>query len=156
VDRALPDQRHACLERLAALPRFTAINSALEVDLFGQANTEIVGARYIGAIGGAVNFLRGAGASPRGLPIIALPSTVEVQGKRRSRIVPTVAGPATITRADAAIIVTEHGVTDLRGLSLAERARKLVAIADPEFRDALRLEFPSPRLHNSFLARSGL
>lgn len=126
------------LRTLASLPKFTAINSALEVDLSGQMNTEIVGGRYVGAVGGALDFLRGARASQRGLPIVALPSTVEVKGRRRSRIVTRLAGPATIGRADAAIIVTEHGVADLRGLSLAERADKLIGIVDPEFRDELR------------------
>lgn len=126
------------LATLASLPKFTAINSALEIDLSGQMNTEIVGGRYVGVVGGALDFLRGARASQGGMPIVALPSTVEVQGRRRSRIVPGLAGPATIGRADAAIVVTEHGIADLRGLSLAERARKLIAISDPEFRDELR------------------
>lgn len=126
---------------LAALPKFTAINSALEVDLSGQANTETVAGRYVGAIGGAVDFLRGARASHGGVPVIALPSTVEVKTARRSRIVSRLSGPATITRADAAIVVTEHGIADLRGLSLAERAHKLVSIADPACRDELASEF---------------
>lgn len=128
------------LEILAALPKFTAINSALEVDLSGQANTETVGRRYVGTIGGAIDFLRGARASCRGVPIIALPSTVEVKGERRSRIVGQLSGPATIGRADAGIVVTEHGVADLRGLSLAERAKALIAITDPQFRDELRAD----------------
>jgi acyl-CoA hydrolase len=126
------------LATLAALPKFTAINSALEIDLSGQMNTEIVGGRYVGAVGGALDFLRGARASQGGMPIVALPSTVEVQGQHRSRIVPGLSGPATIGRADAAIVVTEHGIADMRGLSLAERARKLIAIADPEFHDELQ------------------
>jgi len=124
-------------ETLAALPAFTAINSALEVDLSGQANTEMVGKNYVGAVGGAVDFLRGARASQGGLPIIALPSTASVKGESRSRIVAHLSGPATITRADVAIIVTEYGAVDLRGLSLRERAQKLVSIAAPQFRDDL-------------------
>ncbi len=122
---------------LAALPGFTAINSALEVDLSGQINTETIAGRYVGAVGGAIDFLRGARAAQGGLPIVALPSTVEVRGERRSRIVTRLSGPATIPRADSAIIVTEHGVADLRGQSLEARARKLIAIADPQFQDAL-------------------
>lgn len=122
---------------LAALPAFTAINSALEVDLSGQANTEMVGKSYVGAVGGAVDFLRGARASQGGLPIIALPSTVSVKGESRSRIAARLSGPASITRADVAIIVTEYGAVDLRGLSLQERARKLISIAAPQFRDEL-------------------
>lgn len=123
---------------IAQMPAFTAINSALEVDLSGQANTETVGGRYVGTIGGALDFLRGARASADGLPIIALPSTVEAKGERRSRITARLSGPATIGRADAAIIVTEHGIADLRPLTLAERAEALIAIADPAFRDDLR------------------
>jgi acyl-CoA hydrolase len=124
-------------EALAALPAFTAINSALEVDLSGQINTETVGRSYVGAVGGAVDFLRGARASKGGLPIVALPSTALVKGEVRSRIVARLSGPATITRADAAIIATEHGAVDLRGLSLQERIRKLISIAAPQFRDDL-------------------
>lgn len=125
------------LEVIAAQPAFTAINSALEVDLSGQANTETVGERYVGTIGGAVDFLRGARASHGGLPILALPATAEVKGQRRSRIVARLSGPATIGRADAAIVVTENGIADLRALSLAERAQALIAVADASFRDEL-------------------
>ncbi len=123
---------------IAQMPAFTAINSALEVDLSGQVNTETVGGRYVGTIGGALDFLRGARASAGGLPIIALPSTVDVKGERRSRITVRLSGPATIGRADAAIIVTEQGIADLRALTLAQRAEALIAIADPAFRDDLR------------------
>jgi len=110
----------------------------VEVDLSGQANTETAGGRYVGAVGGAVDFVRGARASDGGLPILALPSTVRMpDGTLASRIVSRLCGPATIGRADVGIVVTEHGVADLRGASLAERARRLMAIADPQFRDAL-------------------
>lgn len=128
------------LDALASQPRFAAINSALEVDLSGQANTEMVGGRYLGAVGGAVDFLRGARASHGGLPIIALPATTLVKGELRSRIVANLRGPATIGRADAAVIVTEHGIADLRGTSLAGRAEKMIAIAAAEFREILRFE----------------
>lgn len=126
------------LRRIAALPGFTAINSAIEVDLSGQANTEAVGGRYLGAIGGAVDFSRAAHASSGGMPIIALTSTARAKnGTESSRIVAGLSGPATIGRADIGVIVTEHGAADLRGLSLGERARRLVEIADPRFRDEL-------------------
>lgn len=125
------------LSTLAALPRFTAINSALEVDLSGQANTEVARGRYVGAVGGALDFLRGARASQGGVPILALPSTAEVEGQMSSRIVACLSGPATIGKADAGIIVTEYGIADLRGLSLSERVKKMIAIAHPDFRDAL-------------------
>lgn len=128
------------LDVLARQPRFTAINSAIEVDLSGQANTEMAGGRYVGAIGGAVDFLRGARASRGGVPIIALPATTVVKGERRSRIVANLSGPATIGRADAAVIVTEYGIADLRGASLAERLEKMITVADAEFREILRFQ----------------
>ncbi len=129
-------ETHA-LSKLAALPRFTAINSALEVDLSGQANTEMAGGRYVGAIGGALDFLRGARESQGGIPILALPSTANVRGQLSSRIVTHLSGPATIGRADAGIVVTEYGTADLRGLSLLERLKRMIAIAHPVFRDSL-------------------
>jgi acetyl-CoA hydrolase len=124
-------------ESLCGLPAFAAINSALEVDLSGQINTESVGGSYVGAVGGAVDFLRGARASKGGLPVVTMPSTAVVNGETRSRIVPRLSGPGTITCADAAIIVTEYGAIDLRGLSLRERVRKLISIAAPQFQDDL-------------------
>lgn len=125
------------LAKLAALPRFTAINSAIEVDLSGQANTEIAGGRYVGAVGGALDFLRGARVSPGGVPILALPSSAEVKGTMTSRIVANLSGPATIGRADASIVVTEYGIADLRGLSLTDRLQKMIAIAHPSFHETL-------------------
>jgi acetyl-CoA hydrolase len=120
-------------EVLASLPRFTAINSALQVDLGGQINAEVAGGRYVGAVGGALDFLRGAARSPNGLPIIALPS----RAGETSRIVAHIDGPVTTPRSDAALIVTEYGVADLRGATLAERARRLIAIAHPDMREML-------------------
>lgn len=130
-------QTHS-LARIAAQPRFTAINSAIEVDLSGQANTETAAGRYVGTIGGALDFTRGAHASEGGLAILALPSVVERRdGTAVSRIVARLSGPATIGRADAGIVVTEHGVADLRGLGLGERRDALLQVADPRFRDEL-------------------
>jgi acetyl-CoA hydrolase len=121
---------------LARLERFVAINSAVEVDLSGQIGAEVAGGAYVGAVGGAVDFLRGAAASKGGLPIIALPS----MAGSRSRIVARLDGAVSTPRSDAAIIVTEYGVADLRGLPLSERARRLVAIAHPDAREALERE----------------
>lgn len=118
---------------LAQQPKLTAINSALEVDLTGQINSEVARGRYIGAVGGAVDFLRGAAASPGGVPIIMLPATAG----SISRIVATLSGPVSIARSDAAVIVTEHGQADLRGLTLSQRADALIAVAAPEHRDQL-------------------
>ncbi|MGX1096414.1 acetyl-CoA hydrolase/transferase family protein [Amorphus sp. MBR-141] len=123
---------------LGRLHRFTAINSAIEVDLTGQINAEVAGGRYVGAVGGATDFLRGAAASDGGLPIIALPSSVETRdGRRISRIVPRLSGPTSIGRADAGVIVTEYGAADLRGMTDAQRRRALITIAHPDLRETL-------------------
>lgn len=118
---------------LAGIDNFTAINSAVEVDLTGQVNAEIAGGRYVGAVGGAVDFMRGARASRGGTGIIALPSTA----RGRSRIVASLSGPVTAPRADVGFVVTEHGIADLRFATLAERRERLLAIAAPEHQAAL-------------------
>lgn len=118
---------------LAAQAQLIAINSATEVDLTGQANTETAAGHYIGAVGGAIDFARGAARSPGGVPIIALPSTAG----SASRIVARLSGPATLARADAGVIVTEYGVADLRGLTLAQRRERMLAIAHPDHRNTL-------------------
>ena len=121
---------------LAQIERFTAINSAVEVDLSGQINAEVAAGVYVGAVGGAVDFLRAAHYSKGGLPIVALPSTA---GKH-SRIVARLNGPVSTPRSDAGIIVTEYGAADLRGATLDERARRMLAIAHPEHRELLERE----------------
>jgi acyl-CoA hydrolase len=122
---------------LASIDRFTAINSALEVDLTGQINSEVARGVYVGAVGGALDFLRGAHRSRGGLPIVAMLATAGAGPHKTSRVVASLSGPATVPRADAGLIVTEYGVADLRGLSLKERGKRLIAIAAPEFRDEL-------------------
>lgn len=125
-------------QMLAGLARFTAINSAIEVDLTGAINAEVAGGRYVGAIGGGTDFLRGAAASEGGLPIVALPaSTLTRDGRRISRIVPALSGPTSIARADAGVIVTEFGYADLRGKTDADRRKALIAIAHPELKEDL-------------------
>ncbi|HWI28865.1 MAG TPA: acetyl-CoA hydrolase/transferase C-terminal domain-containing protein [Stellaceae bacterium] len=121
---------------LRQLPRFTAINSAIEADLTGQVNGESLGGSFVGAVGGQVDFLRGAAASAGGRSIITLPATAK--GGRVSRIVAKLAD-ATVTslRSDMDVIVTEHGVAELKGLSLAERARRMIPLAAPQFREEL-------------------
>jgi acetyl-CoA hydrolase len=125
---------------ISALDRFAAINSAVEVDLTGQINSEMANGRYVGAVGGAVDFLRGAHASRGGLPIIALPATAATRSGPMSRIVAKLSGPVTMTSADAGIFVTEYGIADLRGLSPARRVERMIAIAAPAFREALQRE----------------
>jgi acetyl-CoA hydrolase len=121
---------------LAALPHLVAINSALEVDLTGQIGAEVVGGAHLGAVGGQSDFLRGAARSAGGLPIVALVSTTG--GGSRSRIVEHLdGGVVTTARSDAGLVVTEHGVADLRGRTLRQRAEALVAVAGPAFRNDL-------------------
>jgi acetyl-CoA hydrolase len=121
---------------LANFRRFVAVNSAIEVDLTGQVNAETVGGRHVGLIGGQVDFVRAGIRSPEGRAIIALPSTT--RDRRHSRIVARLKdGVVTTARSDADFVVTEHGIADLAGLTLGERARAMIAIADPAFRAEL-------------------
>jgi len=122
---------------LARIDRFVALNSAIEVDLTGQINAEVANGQYIGAVGGALDFLRAANRSKGGLPIVALPSTAGAGAKRASRIVAQLSGPVSTPRSDAGIIATEHGIADLRGQTLSERVRRMIAIAHPDFREQL-------------------
>jgi len=121
---------------LGELERFFAINAAIEVDLTGQVNSEIAGGRPVGIIGGQVDFSRGALAAPGGRGIIALRSTA--RGGTVSTIVPKLSGGVVTTaRSDVDVVVTEHGVADLAGVAVFERARRLIAIAHPDFRKDL-------------------
>jgi acyl-CoA hydrolase len=120
---------------MAQLSRLVTINSALEVDLTGQVNAEQSGSAYMGGTGGQVDFVRAGVRSPGGHSIIALASTAK--GGALSKIVVNLAGPVTTARTEVDIIVTEFGAAELRGQSLAERTRRLIAIAHPDFREEL-------------------
>jgi acyl-CoA hydrolase len=116
--------------------RFVAINGALEIDLTGQVNAETANGRHIGLVGGQMDFVRAANRAPEGRSILALQSTN--RDRTRSRILARLAdGVVTTPRAEADVVVTEHGIAELRGRTLAERARALIAIADPVFRTRL-------------------
>lgn len=119
---------------LSQLSNFVALNSAVEVDLTGQVNAEAVGESYIGAVGGQVDFARGALRSPGGRSIIALPSTT-ADGK--SRIVAALQGPVTTPRSDVDLVVTEQGAADLRAKPFGERIAALIKIAHPSHREML-------------------
>jgi acyl-CoA hydrolase len=121
------------VRRIAAINGFVAINSAVEVDLFGQVNGEIINGRQVSGIGGSSDFARGARLSQNGRGIIALPAVA----RGKSRIVSQLSGPVTQARTDADYVVTEYGVACLRHRSLDARAEALIAIADPAHRDAL-------------------
>ncbi|MCU0972899.1 MAG: acetyl-CoA hydrolase, partial [Burkholderiales bacterium] len=125
------------LAALAALPRFTSINSALEIDLFGQVNAESAGGRYLGGIGGLNDFVRGALASPGGSAIIAAPSRRRSAKGEVGSIVSALSGPATVPAADADVFVTEHGVARMRGASRSERALAIIGLAHPDDRESL-------------------
>lgn len=122
---------------LAALPGLIAVNSALEIDLAGQASAETAAGRQTSGQGGMVDFARGARASAGGRSILALPATA--RGGTVSRIVAGFAPgtPVSVARADVDTIVTEYGTADLREASAAERAERLVALAAPHHRDQL-------------------
>jgi acyl-CoA hydrolase len=121
---------------LGRLGKVVAINSAIEVDLTGQINAEVAAGVYIGAVGGQVDFVRGVQMSAHGRCVIALPATA--RDDVISRIVARLeGGVVTTARSDADIIVTEFGAAELRGQTLAERVRRMVAISHPNHREAL-------------------
>jgi acyl-CoA hydrolase len=104
---------------LAGIERFVAVNSAVAIDLTGQINGEVANGSYVGAVGGALDFVRAAAQSPGGLSLTLLPA---------ARIVERLSGPVATPRSEIGIVVTEHGAADLRGCSLRERERRLQKI----------------------------
>lgn len=126
---------------VATLPRFVSINSAIEVDLTGQVNAESVGDRQVSGIGGQFDFVEGAYWAPGGRSVIALPSTG--RGGELSRIVARLPAGAKVTtpRHLTDCVVTEFGRAELRGRSVTERVRALLAIAHPRFRADLEREW---------------
>lgn len=130
--RLVPSDLTHDIDRLAGFELFTAVNSALEVGLDGAVNVEVLDGRPVAGIGGHADFCAAAARSDGGLSIVALPAT----RRGRSTIVPAVEQVST-PGTDVHVVVTEHGVADLRGTDGAERRRRLVAVAAPEFRDRL-------------------
>lgn len=118
-----------------------AINFCVEIDLMGQVASETVGTKQISAVGGQVDFVRGASLSQNGRSIIAMTSTAK--NGTISKIVPFLqeGTPVTTSRNDVDYVVTEYGIAKLKGHTLAERARALIAIAHPRFRRALTEEW---------------
>lgn len=130
-----PVSRTHDLLALLDCARLTTINSAIEVDLTGQVNAEVAGSRYLGTVGGQVDFMRASRLVKDGVGVIALPSTT-AQGA--SRIVSAIAaGVVTTARSDVDYVVTEHGVAQIGDCGLTERARRLIAIAHPDHRETL-------------------
>jgi 4-hydroxybutyrate CoA-transferase len=122
---------------IAQNKKMVAINSAIEVDITGQVCADSIGTKMFSGIGGQVDFIRGAAHSEGGKPIIALPSITK--DGEVSRIVPQLnPGAGVVTsRGDVHYVVTEYGVAQLFGKTLKERARELIKIAHPKFRDEL-------------------
>jgi acyl-CoA hydrolase len=114
-----------------------AINSAIQVDISGQVCADSIGAKIYSGVGGQMDFIRGAALSEGGKAIIALPSTAK--NDTISRIVPLLSPGSGVvtTRAHAHYIITEHGIAELFGKSLRERAQALINIAHPKFREEL-------------------
>lgn len=120
---------------LAQLDQLVTINSALEVDLTGQVNAEQSGSAYLGGTGGQVDFVRAGARSRGGHAITALPATAK--GGTISRITANLTGPVTTARSDVDVVITEFGAAELKGRTLAERTRRLIAIAHPDFQEDL-------------------
>jgi acetyl-CoA hydrolase len=124
-----------------------AVNSApLQIDLTGQVDADSIGPELYSGIGGQVDYLRGAARSRRGRPILTLPSTAAKDTV--SRIVPTLPpGSGVVTsRGDVHWVATEYGIVDLHGMGVHERARALIGLAHPKFREALEREAHALRL----------
>lgn len=117
--------------------KMVSINSCLQVDLFGQVNSESIDGKQFSGVGGQVDYVRGASMAKDGKSIIAMPSTASKGAI--SRIVPKLDSGASVTtsRNDIHYIVTEYGIADLRGKTLKERAKALISIAHPKFRNEL-------------------
>lgn len=125
---------------LAQIDNLVAINTTLEIDLFGQINSETIRGKQIGGGGGLVDFLRGARSSRGGRSIIALQSTAK--GGSISKIAPLLkTAPVTAIRNDVDYVVTEYGVARLSNLAVDKRAEALIAIAHPNFREELTAQW---------------
>jgi acyl-CoA hydrolase len=143
------DRNHACFagpvdytnlpHRIMQNERAVAICNAAQIDLTGQVCAESAGLRQISGTGGQLQFMRGAYASRGGKAFLCLSAAYERSGRRESRIVARLSDSNIVTtpRTDVMYVVTEYGITNLKGKSVPERARALIALAHPEFRDEL-------------------
>lgn len=125
---------------IAQLPDFISVNSALEVDFFGQVCAESLGTRHVSGSGGQVDYVRGATQSEGGKSFIAFPSTAKNGTVSRIRPTLTPGSIVTTSKNDVDYIVTEFGIAKLRGKTLSERTKALIAIAHPDFREELTFE----------------
>lgn len=134
---------------VAKIDNIISINSAIQVDLMGQTNSEMIGNRQFSGVGGQVDFVRGASRAKGGKAIIAMPATA-AKGKI-SKIVPLLdeGSAVTTSRNDIDYVVTEFGIASLKGKTLRQRAKSLIEIADPRFKPSLITEFEK-RFHCSY------
>ncbi|WP_298675404.1 acetyl-CoA hydrolase/transferase family protein [uncultured Megasphaera sp.] len=134
---------------VAKIDNIISINSAIQVDLMGQTNSEMIGNRQFSGVGGQVDFVRGASRAKGGKAIIAMPATA-ARGKI-SKIVPLLdeGSAVTTSRNDIDYVVTEFGIASLKGKTLRQRAKALIEIADPRFKPSLITEFEK-RFHCSY------
>lgn len=134
---------------VAQIDNIISINSAMQVDLMGQVNAEMIGPRQFSGVGGQVDFVRGASRARGGKAIIAMPSTTG-KGKISKIVAYLDEGSAvTTSRNDVDYIITEYGIAALKGKTLRQRAAALIAIAHPDFRESLIAEFEK-RFHCKF------
>ena len=135
-------------DNIAKNDRVVSINNTTQIDLQGQAASESSGVRHVSGTGGQLQFVRGAYASRGGKSFICLSSTYEKSGHRQSRIVSalTVGNIVTTPRTDTMYVVTEFGMVNLKGKSVAERAKALISIAHPDYREQLSREARASRL----------
>ena len=139
-------------EVIARNPRAIAINNTTQIDLQGQAASESDGHRHISGTGGQLQFVRGAYVSEGGKSFICLASTYEKGGERRSRIVLNLTPGNVVTTPRSAMhyVVTEYGIANLKGRSVAERATALIGLAHPDYREALERDAREKRLIPKF------
>jgi len=131
---------------IAQNSNMVCINACIEVDFMGQVVSESIGTKQFSGVGGQVDFVRGAAMTLDGLgkAIIAMPSvTTKKDGTMISKVTPYISHGAAVTtsRNDVHYIVTEHGIAEMKGKTLKQRARNLIAVAHPSFRDELKEEF---------------
>ena len=131
------------IRSIAALDNFISINNAVDLDLFGQINSESAGTKHISGAGGQLDFVLGAYLSEGGKSFICCSSTFQTKdGQLKSRILPTL-NPGSIvtdTRANVHYLVTEYGKVNLKGLSAWQKAEAIISVAHPDFRDELIAE----------------
>ncbi len=134
---AMMDVRYTnCVENIRKNDNVVAINSAIAIDLTGQIAADSIGTKFYSGVGGQIDFIRGAGLSKGGVPVIAMPSTT---ARGASKISPTlILGSGVVTtRANMHWFVTEYGAVNLYGKTLQERAKLLISVAHPSFREEL-------------------